>query len=550
MSEGHKSNQSNGKSSKSKSSRTHPAGLVSYQIPNGAIGGGVGSTPSDNIDTRRYWSISSLNGKNINGFSSARNQHKYVYNTDQVKRSNLAKKSFGPTNSQSLLASSSSHNFLQTQQNLYLEEQQRLRDNINYTKYHRSDVRCGGGLNERRDSGGTFENQYYSMDSRRMQPRGVTEYIVYRRESEEYGQRRGSAAELKSYHRSQSSDRRSDNNNARNFNEECAGAAAGIRRSSQDRIFAAGGSNYRRGSADFWSDKRRPSYEENRLRQQQQYLQYSQDFIESDEPIQMIDQGKNGALLPRPAAYDPAVLAQDESFDPAGYVPPPWSRGREPKRYPRSPMPDKKLEAEEEYISMPQPPPRSRPKSWTSTFFNAFRSSGNISKNSNSSGHNNNGRAAMDQTIPPPRVQPRLQDLYDRQLHMSESTATLPPMPMVNSFNILEMTDPESAYTERKNYGGKQVRFLANPVKAEPSQRFYSLPRFILPYPKQEKPPKSKGVANVKQKQRGRSPSPFNRFVKSLVKGIKSFKQFCAKLFMNLLNSASFSSNYIYNICL
>ena len=515
MSEGYKSNQSNGKSSKSKSSRTHPAGLVSYQIPNG----GVGGTPSDNIDTRRYWSISSLNGKNINGFSSARNQHKYVYNTDQVKRSNLAKKNLGPTNSQSLLASSSSHNFLQTQQNLYLEEQQRLRDNINYTRYHRSDVRGGGGLNERRDSGGPLEHQYYSMDSRRTQPRGVTEYIVYRRDSQEYGHRRGSAAELKSYHRSQSTDRRGDNNNARNFTEECTGAA-GIRRSSQDRIFAAGGGNYRRGSADFWSDKRRPSYEDNRLRQQQQYLQYSQDFIESDEPIQMIDHSDNGSLLPRPAVYDPAALPPDESFDPAGYEPPPWSRGREPKRYPRSPMPDKKLETEEENIPIPQPPPRSRPKSWTSTFFNAFRSNGNISKTPNSNGHNNNGKAVIDQTIPPPRVQPRLPDLYDRQLHMSESTATLPPMPTVNSFNMLEMTDPDSVYTERKNYGGKQVRFLANPVKAEPSQRFYSLPRFILPYPKQEKPTKNKAVANGKQKQRGRSPSPFNRFVKSLVKGI------------------------------
>ena len=127
----------------------------------------------------------------------------------------------------------------------------------------------------------------------------------------------------------------------------------------------------------------------------------------------------------------------------------------------------------------PKPPPRSRPKSWTSTIFNAFRNSGS------------QGRT---QTMTPLSRETR-----DRE----NSTATL------SSINTSTMDKKSYRFT-------KQVRFLANPSKClYAGQKFYSLPHFSQkPASAPEKIPEPE-----KAKTRSRSPSPFGRFVKSLVKG-------------------------------
>ena len=139
----------------------------------------------------------------------------------------------------------------------------------------------------------------------------------------------------------------------------------------------------------------------------------------------------------------------------------------------------------------PKPPPRSRPKSWTSTFFNAFRS--------NNSGKNNNNVTPMSR---------------DRDM----STVTLSSL----STNTM---DKKSSYRFPK-----QVRFLANPSKHfYANQKFYSLPHFSKPVATPEKSDKDQ-VELEKAKARSRTPSPFGRFVKSLVKGNRGNPGKCVNL--------------------
>jgi hypothetical protein len=91
----------------------------------------------------------------------------------------------------------------------------------------------------------------------------------------------------------------------------------------------------------------------------------------------------------------------------------------------------------------------------------------------------------------------------------------------------------------RGGHSNKQVRFLANPSKQVDSghPRFYSLPRFILPgvavgasgseprdrsggrRPSQQTTTGGGDEKAAKLKMRSRTPSPFGRFVKSLVRG-------------------------------
>lgn len=124
------------------------------------------------------------------------------------------------------------------------------------------------------------------------------------------------------------------------------------------------------------------------------------------------------------------------------------------------------------YDGNPKPPPRSRPRSWTSTLFNAIK----------------NSSRSTSVTLP------------HSQMHRDHSVTTL------GSINTNTIEKRSFRYN-------KQVRFLANPSKhPDSAQKFYSLPRFIQPV--SEKVPES-----VKAKARSRTPSPFGRFVKSLVRG-------------------------------
>ena len=120
----------------------------------------------------------------------------------------------------------------------------------------------------------------------------------------------------------------------------------------------------------------------------------------------------------------------------------------------------------------PKPPPRSRPKSWTSTIFNAFRNGG-----------------SRTQTMTPLTQEMR-----------ENSTVTL------SSVNTITM--------DKK----RKVRFLANPKKSlVAGQKFYSLPHFSNKPVLAPALEKTEPVKVVTKSQR--SPSPFGRFVKSFVKG-------------------------------
>jgi hypothetical protein len=123
-------------------------------------------------------------------------------------------------------------------------------------------------------------------------------------------------------------------------------------------------------------------------------------------------------------------------------------------------------------LGVPKPPPRSRPRSWTSTLFHAIK---------------NGGAKASTMTLQPELVREP------------------------SSLTLASMRTGDLGRTGRQ----KSVRFLANPSKPvlEPTQKFYSLPRFI------QQPIVGSGSDCVKAKPRSRTPSPFSRFVKSLVKG-------------------------------
>ena len=161
----------------------------------------------------------------------------------------------------------------------------------------------------------------------------------------------------------------------------------------------------------------------------------------------------------------------------------------------------------------PKPPPRSRPKSWTSTLFNAFRSGAN--KLSDSKAGTN----------------------FQRDRNTSSVT--------LSSINTNTM--------EKKNSYRfpKQVRFLANPSKAlYANQKFYSLPHFAkagLQVQNPEKVPEEE-----RAKARSRTPSPFGRLVKSFVKGNRGNLGKCVnlKIFTHLETFKSFKVllNIVYNL--
>ena len=201
------------------------------------------------------------------------------------------------------------------------------------------------------------------------------------------------------------------------------------------------------------------------------------------------------------------------------YEPPPWMRISEPKKYPRSPAPKQRVaDIDEETdrpfeshhlkpplppVDQPKPPPRSRPKSWTSTLFNAFKS--------NNKNTPNLTMPASSVTI----VNQSQQVPYTSSFNGSQTVAPVLSDP-------LDFLPSYTNTLDRKQQGSKQVRFLANPSKnIETNPKFYSLPRFIQPVVAD----KGEMVKTVKTKIRSRTPSPFNRFVKSLVrgKGISTF---------------------------
>ena len=220
-----------------------------------------------------------------------------------------------------------------------------------------------------------------------------------------------------------------------------------------------------------------------------------------------------------------AVIKSVTTSSPPGYAPPPppWSdngqedsalhiynatprsshkyTGEGGKKYRKSPVPvlkspiwvqepdDLVIDGSPDYYgrpplppgdSDPKPPPRSRPKSWTSTIFNAFRNGGSRTQT----------------------MTPLTQDMRERE----NSTVTL------SSVNTSTMDKKSYRFT-------KQVRFLANPKKSlVAGQKFYSLPHFSnkpVPVPGPEKTPEPEKKVVTKS----RSPSPFGRFVKSFVKG-------------------------------
>jgi len=246
------------------------------------------------------------------------------------------------------------------------------------------------------------------------------------------------------------------------------------------------------------------------------------------------------------------------------YQPPPWAgerlidappmREREAtahddadsppsRRYPRSPMPGGRSDfalADDPRCrpplpgAIPRPPPRSRPRSWTSTLFNAMR-------NGTASLSKKNGNNASS-TLPPQAQGEREAEYYEEFM--------LEPDPYYGSQYNNSSSTPGSVGVmtggtlDKRGGSSKQVRFLANPSKPPPDAahpRFYSLPRFILPMGGgegrgsggrrsshllqpvggDEKNGGSSGDAAKIKMMRSRTPSPFGRFVKSLVRGKK-----------------------------
>ena len=203
------------------------------------------------------------------------------------------------------------------------------------------------------------------------------------------------------------------------------------------------------------------------------------------------------------------------------YDPPPWMRISEHKKYPRSPAPKHGVADIDEEIAhslepphlkpplppvdQPKPPPRSRPRSWTSTLFNAFKP---------------NSKSNPTMTLPASSA-----SINNQSDHLSYPTSyngisTVAPV----LYDPLDMLPSNTNTLDRRQQGPKQVRFLANPSKTiETNPKFYSLPRFIQPLSE-----KGEIVKTVKIKMRSRTPSPFNRFVKSLVRGKAVLVKFLA----------------------
>lgn len=208
----------------------------------------------------------------------------------------------------------------------------------------------------------------------------------------------------------------------------------------------------------------------------------------------------NGGRAYKSAVKGPAWASSDSPgrYQPAwpGPSSPRTQRytGEPGKRYRKSPVPVIKAHhlAEEESPppppgdqtnGNPKPPPRLRPKSWTSSLFSAFK----LSSNKASA---NNPPAPLSREI------------------STVSTVTLNSL----STNTQEKKGLRSSFS-------KQVRFLANPAKPlEPNQKFYSLPHFARPSPALPLPEKVTSES-VSVKARSRTPSPFGRLVKTLVKG-------------------------------
>ena len=185
--------------------------------------------------------------------------------------------------------------------------------------------------------------------------------------------------------------------------------------------------------------------------------------------------GEGGKIYPRSPAVTPHLWNKDNEVNGSPY------NDEESVRTLSSSSPDYAVNGSKPPLpgGIPKPPPRSRPRSWTSNLFNAIRNSG------------------MKKDFSTMTLQPGMQ--------RDPSTLTL-----------ASMRTGELGRSGRQ----KSVRFLANPSRIEPAQKFYSLPRFI------QQPMAEKAATmseSVKAKARSRTPSPFSRFVKSLlIKGKQS----------------------------
>lgn len=215
------------------------------------------------------------------------------------------------------------------------------------------------------------------------------------------------------------------------------------------------------------------------------------------------------------------------------YEPPPWQNEPAGKRYPRSPGPRRPVHLADGNgtidvyrkpplppVDTPKPPPRSRPRSWTSTLFNAFRGGGAKA-----------GTLPNPASLPPPPAQQPA-----AHANLPHNTVLPPPPDYMLDMDTTWPDMPSNTNTlDKRQYGPKQVRFLANPSKIETNPKFYSLPRFIGQPTTVAATDKLKVVGKT-PKGRSRTPSPFGRFVKSLVKGNGHFTAdfLCVKGYHNI----------------